>query len=152
MKLSFDISPDNDEEIIIKCKSLTEEMRILGEAINGALGQKQRLNVFRDDIDYYIDLSKFLFFESDSSKIIAHTAGNFYFTDMRLYELETLLPRNFIRISKSCIINASAVSAVKKNLTGASTVYFAGTDKVAYASRSYFKNLCQRIGDIKNII
>ena len=127
-------------------------MRILGEAINGALGQKQRLNVFRDDIDYYIDLSKFLFFESDSSKIIAHTAGNFYFTDVRLYELETLLPRNFIRISKSCIINASAVSAVKKNLAGASTVYFAGTDKVAYASRSYFKNLCQRIGDIKNII
>ena len=152
MKLSFDISPDNDEEIIIKCKSLTEEMRILSEAINGALGQKQRLSVYRDGVDHYIDLTKFLFFESDGNKIIAHTAANFYFTDMRLYELESLLPRNFIRISKSSIINAAAVSAVKKNLAGASTVYFAGTEKVAYASRSYFKNLCERIGDVRNII
>ena len=152
MKLSFDISEDNEEEIIIKCKTLTEEMRILGETINAAMGQKQRLSVYRDGVDYYINLSKFLFFESDSNKIIAHTAGNFYFTDMRLYELEKLLPRNFIRISKSCIINASAVSAVKKNLAGASTLYFSGTDKVAYASRSYFKDLCQRIGDIRNII
>ena len=77
MKLSFDISEDNEEEIIIKCKTLTEEMRILGETINAAMGQKQRLSVYRDGVDYYINLSKFLFFESDSNKIIAHTAGNF---------------------------------------------------------------------------
>ena len=44
MKLSFDISEDNEEEIIIKCKTLTEEMRILGETINAAMGQKQRLS------------------------------------------------------------------------------------------------------------
>lgn len=152
MKLSFDISQDNEEEIVIKCKALTDEIRILGEAISSSLNKRAQLAVHRDGVDYYIDLSKFLFFESDSSKIIAHTAGNFYFTDMRLCELEALLPRSFIRISKSCIINASAVSAVKKNLAGASTVYFPGTQKVAYASRSYFKDLQERIGDIRNII
>ena len=76
---------------------------------------------------------------------MVHTANQVYGTKYRLYELEELLPGNFIRISKSAILNAGKVRAIHKNITGASEVEFVGSGKKVFVSRNYFKVLMEKL-------
>ena len=54
-----------------------------------------------------------------------------------------ILPRSFIRVSKSTIVNTDLIVSIKKNITGASEVSFKGSTKRAYASRNYIKLLIE---------
>ena len=45
--------------------------------------------------EYYLDLSEILFFETEGSKIYAHTQKEAYEVRLKLYELESILPRYF---------------------------------------------------------
>ena len=76
---------------------------------------------------------------------MVHTAKDIYETKLRLYELEDILPGNFIRVSKSTILNATRVRAIHKNITGASEVEFAGSSKKVFVSRNYFKLLMAKL-------
>ncbi len=72
-----------------------------------------------------------------------HTTKDIYKTRQKLYELEELLPRDFIRVSKSTIVNTLKISAIKKNITGASEISFLSSTKKAFASRNYIKALIE---------
>ncbi len=63
----------------------------------------------------------------------------------KLYELEELLPRAFIRISKSAILNSSKVYSIARNLTASSRVEFFGSHKAVFVSRNYYKLLKDKI-------
>jgi DNA-binding LytR/AlgR family response regulator len=56
-----------------------------------------------------------------------------------------LLPGNFIRVSKSSILNSAKVRAIHKNITGASEVEFVGSNKKVFVSRNYFKVLMAKL-------
>ena len=58
-----------------------------------------------------------------------------------LYELEELLPGQFMRVSKSAILNTSHVYSITKNLSSSSVVQFRNTHKQVYVSRMYYKPL-----------
>ena len=62
-------------------------------------------------------------------------------TDTKLYELEEILPRKFVRISKSSIVNSDKIYSIQKNLTASSLIEFKNTHKQIYVSRSYYKLL-----------
>lgn len=81
--------------------------------------------------------------ESDGNYILVHTSQDIYKTRRKLYELEELLPRDFIRVSKSTIVNTVRISGIKKNITGASEISFTHSTKRAYASRNYIKALIE---------
>lgn len=66
---------------------------------------------------------------------------------MKLFELEEILPRKFVRVSKSAIVNVKHIYSVERNITSASLICFAGTHKQLYASRSYYKLLKLRLGE-----
>ncbi|MBQ5426779.1 MAG: LytTR family transcriptional regulator DNA-binding domain-containing protein, partial [Pseudobutyrivibrio sp.] len=72
-----------------------------------------------------------------------HTAKSIYRIRQKLYELEEILPRDFIRVSKSTIVNTDLISSIKKNITGASEISFRNCTKQAYASRNYIKALIE---------
>lgn len=79
--------------------------------------------------------------------INAHTAEKLYVTDYKLYELEESLPGNFMRISKSAIVNLDHIYSITRNLTASSLVEFYGTLKKVYVSRNYYKALVERLGE-----
>ena len=58
-----------------------------------------------------------------------------------LYELEEMLPRTFVRVSRSCIVNSAHVDSVDRSFTGPSRIGFRSTYKKAYASRKHCKSL-----------
>lgn len=140
MKIKIEIDEAiADEEIVIRCKSLSEDVISIQKRITDAVNSRMQLEVSKGDKEYYLKPDEILFFETDTSGVIVHTATQMYETKYRLYELEHLLPGDFIRISKSAILNSEKVRAIHKNITGASEVEFAGSGKKVFVSRNYFK-------------
>jgi DNA-binding LytR/AlgR family response regulator len=142
MKIKMEIDENlTEEEIVIRGNALTEEMAAVQRAVADVLARKQTLTFYKDETEYYIPLDEILFFETDDGGISAHTSAEVYTVKYKLYELEQVLPRNFIRVSKSTILNVSKVYSVERNLTASSIVQFAGSHKQVYVSRYYYKSL-----------
>ena len=146
MKIKIEIDDGlAEEEIVIRCKSLSEDVISIQKRITDAVNSRMQLEVTKGEKEYYITIDEILFFETDSSGVIVHTANQIYETKYRLYELENLLPGNFIRVSKSTILNSAKVRAIHKNITGASEVEFVGTTKKVFVSRNYLKLLLEKL-------
>lgn len=142
MKIKIEIDENlTEEEIVIRGSSLTEEMATVQKAVADLLARKQTLTFYKNETEFYIPLDEILFFETEDGGISAHTASDVYAVKYKLYELEQVLPRNFIRVSKSTILNASKVYSVERNLTASSVVAFANSHKQVYVSRYYYKSL-----------
>ena len=147
LKVKIEIDQNADGcEVTIKCPevdgSVVELQRMINEV--GKLGS--RITFHKDDAEYFFPVSNILFFETDSGSIRAHTAKDEFEVRYKLYELEELLPAYFMRISKSTILNTHKVYSITRNLTGASKVEFAGTHKIVYCSRGYYKALKENLG------
>ena len=93
------------------------------------------------DTEFYMPLNEVLFMETDGNAIQVHTRDDIYQTRYKLYELEELLPGQFMRVSKSAILNTSHVYSITKNLSSLSVVQFRNTHKQVYVSRMYYKPL-----------
>lgn len=146
MKIKIEIDDGlAEEEIVIRCKSLSEDVISIQKRITDAVNSRMQLEVSKGEKEYYITIDEILFFETDGSGVIVHTANQIYETKYRLYELEDLLPGNFIRVSKSTILNSAKVRAIHKNITGASEVEFNGTNKKGFVSRNYLKVLLEKL-------
>nr|WP_302466572.1 LytTR family DNA-binding domain-containing protein [Ruminococcus bicirculans (ex Wegman et al. 2014)] len=89
----------------------------------------------------------YCFFETGEHNLNAHTSDDVFQVKMKLFELEEILPRKFVRVSKSAIVNVKHIYSVERNITSASLISFAGTHKQLYASRSYYKLLKLRLGE-----
>ena len=135
-------------EIIIKCKEITPDIEAIQQAVLNAV-QKADVVFYKNNQEFYFNLDDVLFFETTDSKIQAHTVDDFYIVKQRLYELENILPRQFVRISKSTILNVNHVYSIEKNITASSLVHFKASLKQVYVSRSYYKDLKNRIAEIR---
>lgn len=138
-KVIIEIDPECDEEVIIRCKSLTPEIRKLQQLAESGSVLTEEMSFHILDREYILPLSEILFFESSNDKTAAHTSDRMFYTDKTLRELEELLPRYFTRISKSCILNLKHVTSMKKSISGVCEIYLCGETKKVYASRMYYK-------------
>lgn len=149
LNIEFDTSL-TENEIIIRCASLNDEVHKLQEKISDIALGSQKFICYQNDTEYYIPLDDILFFESETGSIRAHTADKVYLTKLKLYELEEMLPGAFMRVSKSTILNTNHIYSITKNLTSASVVEFNGTHKQVYVSRHYYKPLKFKLEEKRN--
>ncbi len=148
MKIRVEIDDrltEDEEEVVIRCGSISEEVMMLQKQVSEIVSMKLRLEVFKGDTVLYLKPEEILFLESADNYVAVHTAKQIFTAKQRLYELEEILPSSFVRISKSSIANINNIRSVKKNITGPSEIEFEGTIKKAYASRSYLKQLMNRL-------
>jgi len=147
MKIRVEIDPTNgeEEEVVIRCNTLSEEVMMLQKQLSEIISSKLKLEVYKGDTVLYLSPDEILFLETADNFLAVHTAKEIYSAKQRLYELEEILPSSFVRISKSSIVNISNIRSVKRNITGPSEIEFAGTVKRAYASRNYLKQLMNRL-------
>lgn len=99
------------------------------------------LELFLDEEIIYYDPDDLIFFETSDNVIYAHSHTEAFVTRYKLYELEKLLPNNFIRISKSTICNIDHIYSINRNITSSGLVKFKNTNKQVYVSRMYYQNL-----------
>lgn len=142
MKIRIEVDERIEEdEVIVRCSQLNEEVSNIQKAITEIIAQKTQITFYKDNVEYYISLAEILFFETEYANISAHTGDDIYQVKYKLYELEEILPNNFIRISKSTILNINHIYSITRNLTSSSIVEFQNTHKQVYVSRHYYKPL-----------
>lgn len=134
----------NEPEVIIRSKEITPEILKLKELISG-FSDAGSISFYKDGAEIFLPVMSVLFFETVPGGIIAHTSDDMYKVKNKLYELENLLPNTFIRISKSAILNVMHIEAIDTAITSSRCVYFKNTYKQIYVSRSYYKNLKNKI-------
>ena len=148
MKACIELDPQMDEpEMIIRAPRLTEDVARLQQLI---LEQKMTpLTFYKDRSEYFVDVSKILFFETDGEKIYGHTREEAYEVRQKLYELEEILPVAFCRVSKSTIVNTKQIYSIEKSFSGTSTVNFYQTHKQVHVSRHYYQLLKERLKEMR---
>ena len=151
MKLRIEISPEESEEIVIRCNERTDDIKRIEKVIENLINADAECILYIGETEYFVPYKKILFFEASEGKIYAHTKDKILTARTTLSRLEEALPSYFVRGSKSCIINAMQVEAIAHNITGPSKVMFNGTQKSVYASRAYYKYLKDKILTIRGI-
>jgi len=151
MKINIEIDPSiTDYEVTIKCSQIDNTVAKLQRMLSESTEQTASIVLYHGETEFYMPLSKILFFETSDGLLMAHTATDAFEVRHKLYELEELLPSYFMRISKSAILNTRKVYAITRNITASSLVEFQGTKKTVYVSRNYYKSLRDRLSPERN--
>ena len=130
-----------EDEVIIRCNQLNDDINKIQNVVNEIISKNKTIVFYKDNIEYYISLNEVLFFETEENNVFAHTLESVYQVKYKLYELEKLLPENFMRVSKSSILNIDYIYSITRNITASSIVEFQNTYKKVYVSRNYYKPL-----------
>lgn len=142
MKLLIEQSLDCKEtEIKITCNlmderlsRLIEQIRLFSFSITGT----------KDGVASMIPLEQIFYFDSVENKTYLYVEKDVYQCDKKLYELEQLLKdTTFVRISKSCILNAEKVIEVKAQLNGRLEVKLLNLEKVL-VSKHYIREFKEK--------
>ena len=146
MKIKIEIEEALEEdEVLIRCRALTEEISAIQRAVSEAAAATQRFVFYKGNTEYYLMLDEILFCETEEKGISAHTRADAYQIRYKLYELEDMLPGFFMRVSKSTILNTNHIYSINRNLTASSLVAFTDTHKQVYVSRYYYKPLISKL-------
>lgn len=146
MKIHIELNPEMEEtEITIQCSELNPEIGHIQQAILDATSKRQQFIFFKGEMQYFLSLDEVIFFETSENQIQAHTLDDVYFVKYRLYELEDVLPGNFMRVSKSAILNTDKIYSITKSLASANTVSFINTHKQVFVSRYYYRALKEKL-------
>ena len=110
MKVKIEIDESlQEEEVVIKAPSLNEKVQRIQEVIHDMSKSSKTMIFYKGQVEYYLSLDDILFFETSDHHIHAHTKNDMYQIKYKLYELEEMLPGNFMRISKSTILNVKKI-------------------------------------------
>lgn len=100
--------------------------------------QSDKIIGTRDDTYHLIDPDQVLFFESRSSAVYCQTETGEYRLKNKLYELEERLPdQQFIRTSRSYIVNINQVMTIAPWFSRRLLLTFSGTDLTVEVSKNY---------------
>lgn len=144
MKVTIlDIGPDEEEEIIIKCNSLDEAVvRLVNQFKQGG----RKLTVYQGNGMLFVEPEDVFYFESVDQKVFAYCSSEVYQVKSKLYELLEELPgRDFIRASKSCILNLNQIKRLAPAFGGRYEALLKNGEKVII-SRQYVGLLKEKLG------
>ena len=147
MKITINENSSNVEtEVIINCRQKDEQisrieagLRMLGKKITGSLGGRT----------FILNVSDIMYVETVDRKTFIYTAKQVYETPLKLYELEELLTgEDFIRITKSCVLNFSKVKSLRMDFGGRMICTLENGEKVT-VSRQYAIVIKQKLDALK---
>lgn len=144
MKITImDIHPDEEEEIIIRCSQLSED---LVKLLNRFKSGKDKLTVYCEGKIYFVRPEEIFYFESVDQKVFAYCEQAVYEVKSKLYELMEELPeRDFIRSSKSSILNLNKIESLSPAFGGRYEALLKNGEKVII-SRQYAGVLKEKLG------
>ena len=110
------VGRERKEQVLIRCHAVTEEVREIAAFVKSRQGS---LTGTKDSRQYEIAVSDIYYFESVDGKTFLYTKDQVYETSYRIYELESMLrPKNFLRVSKSMLLNLMKIRSIQSALNG----------------------------------
>ena len=139
-----------EDEVIIRCGRVDERLQKIQRFVLDQSRSVSEMTFYKENQEFYFPLDNILFFETEGEYIYAHTASDEYRIKYRLSELDEILPRHFIRTSKSAIVNVMQVYSITRNFTASSLIQFKESHKHVYVSRHYYNALKERLNERSN--
>lgn len=124
--------------VVINCEQINDEVTRLKEYIELF---DNKLQVNKGNEICFVNLSDVLYFESVDNRTFLYTESDVMEVKQRLYELELMLsPKDFLRISKSQIVNINKISSLKPELNRTILVTLCNGERL-YISRKYVRTI-----------
>lgn len=139
MKISFLFHEKYKEPEIVICsakksKELAELKQVIAEAVD------EKLTVYDDRDAVRITQGEVIRFYASRQRVYAQTADATYLVRARLYELEEMLKKQFVRISNSEIVNVKKIRRMDTSISG--TIHMYLQDNIeTYVSRRYVSRI-----------
>ena len=143
MKTSIQLMTENKkEEVVIKCHQITDEI----QNIISSIENEKRIIGYKRETAYPLNMNDIYYFEIVDQKAFLYCENEIYESKMKLYEFEKETEgTSFFRASKSLIINADKIDAIKPSLSGRFEVVLKNKEKLI-VSRQYVRVLKHMIG------
>jgi len=139
----IDKPQDGEEEhIVVKCHNISPELL---SVLNSLKAQGNSLIAYIGNEIHKVDPPDILYIESVDNKTFLYCEGNVYESRQKLYELEEILSNDFLRISKSVIVNLSKVKSLIPSMSGRLDAILSSGERVVI-SRQYVGNLKKNFG------
>ena len=136
------IDPSQKEYIEIGCWRVNERVNEIVRFIKLRDGH---VEAYKDEKQYRIALSDILYVEAVDDWRFIYLDEDCYESRRRLYEFESLLPSdNYIRISKSVVVNLMKIVQIRPALNGRFLCHLVNGEDVI-VSRKYVPDLKARI-------
>lgn len=151
MKITIvDLLPGEEDEVIIKCSSLSnsvvELINELKQNENGKTKAIHKLHVYLNGEIHLIEPAEVFYFEYVDQKVFVYCKTKVYEIRNKLYEIEEMLSdKDFIRVSKSSILNLNKISSLSPGFGGRFEALLKNGEKIII-SRQYVNALKEALG------
>lgn len=142
MKFSVVIDKEREEEILMY---LHERTALVDEIEEMIKKNPTELMGYKDNEIVKLSPSEILCFTVDDNKVFAVTENGRFWVKQRLYVIEDMLDKGFVKINQSCIANIKQIRKFDTSISGTLTVLFKNGDK-DYVSRRQMKAVKERLG------
>ena len=142
MKCTLIITDEHQEEVVIYARERTKLTDDIEALVIGSVteiigyGENQALRLKTDKVTCFM---------VEDSKVYALTDKDKYQLKQRLYQLEKMLPDNFVKINQSCIANIRQIKKFDTSISGTLLIKFKNGYK-DYVSRRQMKAVKERLG------
>lgn len=143
MKITIKEPPTGaEEEIIVLCYNISPE---LFKMLNSLKTPNNMLVANMDNEIHRINPTDIFYIEAVDRKTFIYCKSAVYESKQKLYELEELAMKDFLRISKSVIVNLNKIKALRPSLSGNAEAILINNERVA-VSRRYVIDLKNTLG------
>ena len=142
MKCTLIITDEHQEEVVIYTRERTKLTDDIEALVIGSVteiigyGENQAIRLKTDEVTCFM---------VEDSKVYALTDKDKYQLKQRLYQLEEMLPDNFVKINQSCIANIRQIKKFDTSISGTLVINFKNGYK-DYVSRRQMKTVKERFG------
>lgn len=144
MKVITTIGKDiSDERIEIYAKKDYPEINEIKRIAEGS--QAELVGYLPDGSFRALEFQEIFCFSIIGGKLKAKTKSETYLVKKRLYEIETVMPNSFCKISQSCIVNLRHIELFELSVDGSLKCRFSHGG-AEYVSRRFVKKLKERLG------
>ena len=144
MKVTVEERPElEQDEVIIRCRRMDGQTARLVELLRLS---DARLTGEKDGETCILDGGDVLYIDTADRGVFLYTAAGVYETRLRLYELEERLTGwDFIRVSKSAIVNFAQVRSLRPDFGGRMRLTMSNGE-VVVANRQYVPAIKAKLG------
>ena len=138
-------SPKSDDEDVIIVRCASPDQRLISMLLSFQTANTE-LTGYQNNRIVRLNYQDVYYFESNENRVFAYYHSDVYEVKYKLYELEELLaPLDFIRCSKSMIVNMEKIECISPLFSGKLEAHLKNGEKVII-SRQYVHNLKAKLG------
>lgn len=146
MNIHFSLNPKIESITIqIEAKEYNEEVKKLMELLQNTEKGFDKIVVEQEEKFYFLEKGEIEKIYSQNGTVYVDTVQGTFESKERLYELEEKLNKNFVRISKSVLVNVEEIQSLEMEFNGKMKMNLK-SGAVEYTSRSYLKDIKKALG------